>query len=199
MKAVAVPVVLSVLSALSACPAEEDPCGEPAYGGAASDEAYRTMVDARDNVAEDETQAPAITIPEEGAVLPADGAAPTFAWTSNLAAGLFPAPRPPAAWRRQPPSILDRLSNALVPKAHAHLPPVTGDIYLVEIAVPERACPVAGLTTDLEWTLDEESWAVLKDAAGTDLSLTIVSAYLNENRVTEGPYGTPTPRVFRVE
>ena len=193
-------LVTSLVAAVAAgCPENAvDECGEPAYGGVASDEAYLTIVDALDKVQKDDAQAPDVTAPEDGAVFAEDGDAPTFAWTSSLAASAGPS-LPASSRRRRSPSFFDELSQVVFPVAHAHLPPVTGDIYLAEIAVPGRTCPVRGLTTDLEWKLDDESWSVLQETGGEDLSLRLVSAFLVENRISEGPFEPTAVRTFRVE
>lgn len=187
------------VGALAGCPTTtEDPCGEPAYGGVASDEAYLTIVDAFDKVSADDDQAPQLTTPEDGAVIGKDGNAPTFAWASSLSSSLGPS-WPQRSFRRRAPSLLDELSQLVLPVAHAHLPPVTGDIYLSEIAVPGRECPVRGLTTDLEWQLDEASWTALQESSGQELTLRMISAFLVENRLSEGPFEPSSKRSFRVE
>lgn len=192
-------MALAAATLTAACPAPvDDPCGDPAYGGVASDEAYLTMVDAFDKVAVNDDQAPSVTLPEDGAVIEKNGDAPTFAWTSPLSASLGPSWPQPSS-RRRSPSLLDGLSSLLLPVAHAHLPPVTGDLYLAEVAVSGRDCPVRGLTTDLDWLLDDASWAALQDADSPDMTLRVVSAFLVENRISEGPFEASTRRSFRVE
>lgn len=198
MKALPPSLLLSLVALGTGCP-PEDPCGEPSLGGRASDESYRTMVDARDNAVVDDSDSPVVTTPEGDAVIAATGDAPVFAWSSELSASLAPAPPPAPALTPREASPLDMLSEALIPKALAHLPPVTGDVYLVEIAIPDRQCPVAAHTTDLEWQLSADDFAVLKEATGKDLTLNIISAYLTENRVSEGPYKPSAPTTFRVE
>jgi hypothetical protein len=84
-----------------------------------------------------------------------------------------------------------------VPTAEAHLPPYTGDIYLVQVTVPGRECPVQVLTSELSWQIDEASWAIMAGAGGQALSVQITSAYLQENRLKEGPYRMATPRTFQ--
>ena len=178
----------------------EEGCPEPSYGGRASDESFRTMVDARDQAVADETNAPVVTSPENEALLDSEGAAPTFSWTSALKLSMGPSALPAPATRPRGPSLIDVMSELVIPKAHAHLPPVTGDVYLVEVTWPDRECPVAAHTTDLEWQLDKDSWDALKEWRGGEesLSLTIISAYLNENRLSEGPFKTSAPTTFRL-
>lgn len=63
---------------------------------------------------------------------------------------------------------------------------------------PGETCPVGLVTTELQWQLDAGAWARLKAAAGQTLTVTVMSAYLTENRITERPFMS-TPRAFRVE
>jgi hypothetical protein len=92
-----------------------------------------------------------VTAPAEGEVHPANVPPPRISWTSPLRASLVRdtpgrlarasprASRSPLAW----------LGELLVPTAEAHLPPYTGDIYLVQVTVPGRECPVQVLTSEL--------------------------------------------------
>jgi hypothetical protein len=151
-----------------------DPCGEPKYAGNGTDEAWRTMVDARARVTAGGAQAPSFTTPAEGQVLAKAGGPPRIAWSSPLA-------RKPAGVRAP------------------HLPPVTDDVYLVEITVPGQECPVDLLTTNLEWQLSDAEWAVVAAAAPGSVSVHLIGAYLLENRITEGPFSPAAPLTLRVE
>lgn len=84
------------------------------------------------------------------------------------------------------------------PLAKPHLPPVTGDIYLVEITVPGRTCPVNALTTDLSWQLDAASWAITSGGAKT-VEVSLTGAYLVNGRITEGPFQPAAPRTFKIQ
>jgi hypothetical protein len=183
----------------SACGKEEEQkCGEPLYGGSATDEAWMTMVDAQKKAA-DASKAVTVTAPAEGEVHPANTPPPRISWTSPLRASLerdtpgrlalaFPRPsRGPLAW----------LGELLLPTAEAHLPPFTGDIYLVQVTVAGRECPVQVLTSELSWQVDEDSWAIMAGAKDQPLSVQITSAYLQDNRLKEGPFRMATPRTFR--
>ena len=86
----------------------------------------------------------------------------------------------------------------ILPSAWAHLPPVTGAIHLVEIPIADRACPVQLLTTLTRWDMDSASWDIVRAQRGRTLELMITSAYLTENRVTEGPYRPSAPRKLEV-
>lgn len=174
-------------------------CGEPLYGGRATDEAWRTMVDAQKRPL-DTSRAVTLLSPTADETYAADAAPPRWSWTSPLRASWE---RPSSsgmlaqAHRRTPPGVLAWLGELLIPTAEAHLPPYTGDIYFVQVAVPGRQCPVELLTSELEWQLDAETWKTLGEAAGQDLTLQVTSAYLKDNQVTEGPFRLDPPRTFR--
>ncbi len=185
----------------SACgdDAPESKCGEPLYGGSATDEAWMAMVDAQQKPT-DASRAVSLMSPEEGQTFSASAAPPLFSWTSPLRASLErdTPTRLARAYRRSSPGLLAWLGELLVPTAEAHLPPFTGDIYLLQVTVPGRECPVEVLTSELSWQVDTESWKAMGQAADQDLSLQVISAYLQDNRVKEGPYRLATPRTFRL-
>lgn len=192
---------LTLLCALVACSGSPDPCSEPTYEGAATDEAWRTMVDGEDRAQVSATNAATFTLPAEGQEFAKDDPPPRFAWASPLAQSRV-SPRTPFAqagpahtWR----SFGDRLLSLFVGTAYAHLPPVTGDLYYLQIDVPGRTCPLRVLTTNLYWQVDDPSWALLRAAAGQTISVRILSAYLTENRISEGPYQPALPRTFKVK
>lgn len=160
---------LAVLMLLAAACGSDDECGEPSYGGAATDEAWHSMVDGKARAMAGNAMAPSFTAPAAGTSVPASGAAPRLTWTSPIARKVAP-----------------------------HLPPVTDDIYLVEVTAPGRKCPVSMLTTQLEWALSADDWATLKGSPG-EMSASIWSAYLIENRITEGPFTPAAPLTFKVE
>jgi hypothetical protein len=83
--------------------------------------------------------------------------------------------------------------------AKPHLPPVTGDVYFVEIAVPGRRCPVNLITTNLSWQLDATTWAELTAGGAKTLSVTLTSAYLETGLITDGPFRPDAPRTFKVQ
>ncbi|RKH55807.1 hypothetical protein [Corallococcus llansteffanensis] len=176
-------------------------CGEPLYAGGATDEAWRALVDAR-NQAQDSSRAVTLTSPESGHTYLADEAAPLWQWTSPLRASLQrpgrTRPSPAAHPRDTGHPVLTWLGNVLLPTAEAHLPPYTGDLYWVKVQVPGRQCPVELLTSELQWQLDDGSWQTLRDAAGQALTVQVLSAYLVQNRITEGPYTLAAPVPFGV-
>ncbi|WP_370639898.1 hypothetical protein [Corallococcus sp. AS-1-12] len=184
------------LLALSACDGDTEPqateCEEPLYAGGATDEAWRTLVDAR-NQPLDSSRAVTLTSPEPGQAYGTDLSAPLWRWTSPLRASLErpgrTAPLMQGRPREPKRSVLVWLGNLVLPTAEAHLPPYTGDLYWVKVSAPGRECPIAQvLTSELQWQLDDGSWQAVKDAAGQELSVQVVSAYLVQNRITEGPY-----------
>ena len=50
---------------------------------------------------------------------------------------------------------------------------------------------------DLSWQPDATTWAEIGKHANEALSVQVMSAYLVQNAVTEGPYRLETPRTFR--
>ncbi len=194
------------LLALSACSDDDAPqataCDEPLYAGGATDEAWRTLEDAR-NQPVDSSRAVTLVSPEPGQSYFTDQSAPLWRWTSPLRASLErpgrTSPRLPMREvrpRESKRSVLAWLGNLVLPTADAHLPPYTGDLYWVKVYAAGRECPLAQvLTSELQWQLDDGSWQTVKDAAGKGLSVQVVSAYLVQNRITEGPYtmGTAVP------
>ncbi|WP_254380198.1 hypothetical protein [Corallococcus exiguus] len=192
------------LLALSACNGDDtEPqateCEEPLYAGGATDEAWRTLVDAR-NQPQDSSRAVTLTSPESQQEYWTDQSAPLWQWTSPLRASLERPGRTSPLLEGRPReskrSVLAWLGNLVLPTAEAHLPPYTGDLYWVKVHVAGRECPIVQvLTSELQWQLDDGSWQTVKDSAGKALSVQVVSAYLVQNRITEGPYtlGTPVP------
>ena len=194
----------AALLALAPACGKDDPdteCGEPLYGGNATDEAWRSLVDAKDK-ATDSSQAVTLDSPAEGQSYVTTEAPPTWRWTSPLASyvpGSEPfTPSHPSRPRDEGRSLLAWLGNLVLPSAEAHLPPFTGDIYWVQVTVPGRECPVELLTSNLEWQLDAATWDTLRGAVDQDLSIQVTSAYLVENRLREGPYRLAAPRTVRM-
>lgn len=192
-------VIVTALPALVAgCGGEDCSTIEPAYVGDASDEAWRVLLDGRAD-AESSGDVPVFTAPAADSALPA-GTSPTFTWESplRLASASMPTVAPA---RRRAPGLLEApfsaVSALVFPRAHAHLPPVTGDIYLLEVDVPGRTCPVAGLTTaDLSFTFATSDWEAIA-ADGGARTARLLSAFLVDNRVTEGPF-VAAPLTFTI-
>ena len=160
---------------------------EPAYAGDATDEAWRVMLDARASASAGDDQA-TFTSPGDDDSL---DESPTFAWDSPLKVTSSPSFSPssftPVPGHRRTRSFVDAVSQALLPMAHAHLPPVTGDVYLLEVDVPGRSCPVAGFTTQTSFTFSADDWSTILGGGGTS-TVRLMSAFLAENRITEGPF-----------
>jgi len=198
LKPLSIACVAALSLATSACDSNSE-CEEPLYGGNATDEAWRSLVDVKQRPA-DSSLAVTVVSPTEGELYATDAAPPRWEWTSPLNASVD-RPRSGAlaleASPRSSRSFTAWLGELLLPTAHAHLPPFTGDIYWVEVSTPGAKCPVAQvLTSDLSWQLDATTWAKLA-RSGQSFSVQVTSAYLQENRVTEGPYTLATPRTFR--
>jgi hypothetical protein len=119
--------VLVVTGGASCAPTDCDTV-EPAYAGEASDEAWREMIDARAD-ATTGGDAATFTAPAADAVLGRQ--APTFTWDSPLElASSASSGRPELLRPRRAsaPGLFDRVVATVLPAAHAHLPPVTGDV-----------------------------------------------------------------------
>lgn len=191
--------VAALALATSACDTAPIDCGEPTYAGKSTDEAWRALVDVKQRPA-DSSRAVNLLAPSESEVYPAGATPPTWEWTSPLRASLQRPGQGALALEAVPrpsPSFTSWLGNLLLPTAHAHLPPYTGDLYWVEISAGGE-CPVAQvLTSELSWRMDDITWAELGKHADKPLTVQVMSAYLVQNRVTEGPFRLAQPRAFR--
>ena len=195
-------VACAALLSAAACVAPPEPgaCAEePVYAGRATDEAWRAVLDGQARAAPNDPKAATVQVPAEGDRFPTDGAPPTLTWTSPLqVAGAVGAPLTRVPGHRRPaPSPFDVVTGFLLPAAHAHLAPLTGDVYFVQFDIPGRPCPWGVLTTNLEYPLDAETWAQLQTAKGQPITMRVTSAYLTDNRITEGPF-IAAPRTFTV-
>jgi hypothetical protein len=83
------------------------------------------------------------------------------------------------------------LAEFLHPVAHAHLPPVSGDVYRLVFTIPGDAAPLRVLTTDPSYTPAGSAFTKLGATTGP-ISLELVRTYLMDNRVMEGPFRLPT-------
>lgn len=186
---------------LHGCSPPEACAAEPAYGGLGNDEVWVTLADARDR-ATSSGEAAVPLAPARDEVLAAQAGPPTFSWSSTLK--ISSVARAPTSLHRRGhggsvlSSWMASASSLLVPAARAHLPPVSSDVYLVDIAVPGAACPLSIVTSELSHTLDDATWDALKEASGADLTLVITSAYLASGRISEGPFRSQVIP-FRVE
>ena len=200
-RAVVVAVSVGVVVGVSGCGAEAKPACETAVRGTATDEVVLVFADLRE-FSDDDPAAPTLSVPAEGQVFDKDDAPPTFSWGDELAvvtprvhraapSTLAPAPSAPT------PGWFESIAHLVIGTASAHLPPVTGAMYLLQwpAALDEQTCPARTITSDLTLPIDAAQWAQMKDVGA--LTLTMTSAYLVEGRVTEGPYRTT--RHFSVE
>ena len=168
------------------------PCPQPFFDGDGNDEAWRTMLDGEARARADDSKAIQVFFPADGAVISASGAPPKFYWTTPLSASRDPA-APRGILANRSPSWLSRAGGWVYSSAWAHRPPVTGPVHFLRIAVPNRACPLEVLTTRNEWTPNEAAWALLKTFTTRTLTFDSFSAYLQENRITEGPFHFSKP------
>ncbi len=191
--------VAALALATSACEPDSADCGEPIYAGRSTDEAWRALVDVKQQPL-DSSRAVELLSPTENQQYLPDDNPPLWEWNSPLRASLQRTGQGMLALQAAPRpsrSFTAWLGELLVPTAHAHLPPYTGDIYWLEISAGGK-CPVAQvLTSELSWQMDGTTWAELGKHAGKDLTVQVMSAYLVQNRVTEGPFRLAEPRTFR--
>jgi len=189
----AVLMAVGVMAGASGCgdhdhESVDDPCGEPSYGGEATDEAWMSMVDGYELATTGHQDAAVVTIPSAGEILTGE-TPPTFAWTSPLAMLDCPGRCGPLGGFRLP-LVASGPVAALSKAARAHLPPISGDIHLVEVVVAGRECPIRTLTTTETWRPRLTEWEEMRGKGV--LELIVTSAYLEENRITEGPFRTTT-------
>ena len=165
------------------------------YLGSASDEAYLVVTDAEPRVMINDAMAPVLSSPTEGQALPA-AAVPTFTWTAG-----FVAVDPHRLPRRQPwraPALPAAPAPWGESAALAHLPPVTGAIFLLTFKPAEgSATPVVVLTTESGFTPTAEVWTKIK-ALGSAVTLEMTGAYLRANVIEEGPFRATSPRHFTI-
>jgi hypothetical protein len=72
--------------------------------------------------------------------------------------------------------------------AHAHGTPMSGPGHLISLKVQGLACPIRHFTSNTSWTPTGAEWQKLSDFKNKALTIDMVSAYFQSNRVTEGPY-----------
>jgi len=163
------------------------------YEGRTSDEAYLVITDAESRVMLDAAKGPSVTVPTEGQAYQPSEAPPPFRWTSPLSASLTP--------RRHvnPRARVTTLADLLLPgerSAAAHLPPITGPVYVLRFTVPGEGT-VTVVTSELSYTPADNVWGTIKQASGR-IRLEITGAYLRNNVIEEGPFRQPTPRSFGI-
>ena len=166
-----------IVTALTLAGCQKVQCPEPLYEGKASDEAYLSLLDAEARATRDDSKATIFSKPTDGQQFAANDT-PIFAWTSGLMA-VAPKPLLP----REPTF---RVMDFIYSSAWAHLAPVTGPIYWLRFGEKGQACPALELlTTKTDFQANSAAWTSLQ---GKTLELRSIATYLQENRVTEGPF-----------
>lgn len=164
----------------------------------ASDEALERLWDKLCLADTSAALAPSIIFPGDGAVLSADEPF-EIAWESGIAS-VVPAPVPAGTSQgRSLPSFGISLGLSV---AHAHLPPVTGVVHLIELRPSSGESLWAFVKREREdrkaWTPDAAFWEKIKALEGP-IELYVSSAHLRENVVDEGPYTSARAVVVRIE
>ena len=154
-------------------------------GPIASDEALERVWDRRCR-AESLPGAASLTSPAAGATVSRADLA--LRWDQTIAAAPVRAPAAPAAPAFELPGI-----SFGIREAAAHLPPVTGWVYLIELRQGEGES-IWVFTTRHEWRPDPVTRAMIADGP---VEVRITSAYLRNNVVEEGPW-LGEPRSFEV-
>ena len=120
------------------------------------------------------------------------GTAPSFSWVRVAAARRQRRTLPAEPHDERPVEHFARgLAEFLHPVAHAHLPPVSGDVYRLVFTIPGDAAPLRIFTTDPSYTPAGSAFTKLAATTGP-ISLELVRTYLMDNRVMEGPFRLPT-------
>ncbi|HWV37922.1 MAG TPA: hypothetical protein VN033_05540 [Vulgatibacter sp.] len=88
-----------------------------------------------------------------------------------------------------------------IARAHAHLPPITGDVHLVELAPAGGGTPLYVFTADTWWTPGDEEWSRL--VAMGEIRVTVWSAHLEKgvilDEAADGPFVSPKVGRFTIE
>jgi len=163
--------------------AGQDPGPAPIYAADSTDEAWRSMADAKARTQVSATSGSTFTSPTEGQTVAASVPF-TFTWTTPLIA--------------MAPVRHKRGGIGFFSTAHAHGTPVTGDIYWLFFKLPGVAEPMTVLTTEGSWTPTDDEWTRLKAAGDGQIEAEIISAYMTENQVTQGPFKAEGVRRFRI-
>jgi hypothetical protein len=187
-------------AALYGCPSQESVPSEEEYadviyGGEATDEAMVALGSAIDQKApaEDPAQAPALDSPAAGE-LPKTPI-PEFKWHFGAGSARAPAFTTPSfalalqagALKTGAPSFQRALAELFGPPraAGAHGDPLNGPATFLVFATKADAKLVRVLTDQTSYTPSQEAWDKLA-AAGTDITLTLIGAQFDNNRVADG-------------
>lgn len=168
---------------------DESDLPDAIYEGRASDEAYERLLDKLPAAQVSAMSAIVITSPANGSQLPS-APPPTLAW--NLPTATLDEPRTGPRRFRDTPSWLAFRS------AEAHLPPLTGNVFYLEIRSSSREeDTIRVLTTETSWAIDDASWRKLRERKAP-VTIKAYNAYLNRNIVEEGPFTPPNATEFTI-
>lgn len=184
--------------------------GDVILEGSVTDETYVAFESALEQgpPESDPSQAAMLDQPADGAALPRSPA-PTFTWHFGAAASRSDGPpaghrtaRAPAApaWIGLSPApatvtSLDRLTAPLrdllgpLRSAHAHGDPYSGTATYLRFSIDAAPTLIEGFTSKTSYTPSAASWEKLT-GAGAPITLTLVSAVFEQNRVSQdgGPF-----------
>jgi hypothetical protein len=141
------------------------------------DEAFLALLDAQAREMVDEANAPAVISPREGEAVSLAAGPPTLRWSERGATTIVPG------------------GAAKGVKRHGCI--VSGNVFWLRLRIGS-AEPVHILNLDAAWTVDATTWSKLMAAQGQTVTLEIIRAYLNQNRLLEGPFRAPSPRTFQI-
>ena len=180
-------VPVTVMLSATACGPTQ--CPEPFYGGNATDEVWVVLSDAKGRANLDDAQSLQVKSPARDATISAAGTKPDFTWSSSLSASREPVPAglwSKPAYAQATSRIATWLSDTLL----AHEAPVTGAMHWLRFTTLQSSCPAVEVVTSTnQWTPNDTAWAQLKTAAtGKTVTIEAISAYVTENRITEGPF-----------
>lgn len=179
---------LFLLAALAAgCQATPPQRTPDEYGGCGTDENWRTFDDRETThqVTTDDSQAPQYTLPAANGMSFPSAAPPTFTWSLTPTLPGKP-PNGDAACTACP------TCGPLLP---AHLPPVSGDVYDLQLSSGGQVV-YRVITTLQVWTAPAAVWS---GWAGKSISLATIRVTLSVNDVTEGPFQGSSALGFSVQ
>ncbi|WP_169788720.1 hypothetical protein [Vulgatibacter incomptus] len=162
----------------------------------ASDEALERVWVDRCDASTDPAQAYVLISPADAATVPADQPV-ELRWGRALASAAPAGIGRPA--RLDAPAFGWPSISFGIPKAAAHIPPITGWVYLVELRPAAGGDPLYVFTADESWLPDEAEWAELRAMGSIDV--TIWTAYLDKNVIydaKDGPFVSPSPSRFTI-
>jgi|CXWL01.1.fsa_nt_gi hypothetical protein len=162
-------------------------CPQPFYDGEATDEVWAVLADAKGRANLDDAKAAQIKTPMRGATVSVAGAKPAFGWTSSLSAQRENAPVGFGA-RSAHAGVGAGLASWLTQTVWGHQAPITGTVHWLRFNA-DKSCPLAEVVTTLNsWTPNDTAWAQFKTASGQSPTIEAISAYVTDNRITEGPF-----------